>query len=307
MKEDYTIILYYKYTPVENPEHLAMWHRGICGAFGFKGRILIAKEGINGTLEGTTTNVEKYMEALRGLSLSRDTRGMGNFRHIDFKRSVGTGTAFPKMKIKVKSEIVSVGLGVEDVNPNAVTGKHLPAKELKKWYEKGEEFYVVDMRNDYEYKVGHFKNSVNPGLENSRDLPKALPKLDHLKDKKVLTVCTGGIRCEKMSGYLLKKGFKDVYQLDGGMHSYMEKFPGKDFLGTLYTFDNRVVMDFGGEREVIAKCDKCSETSERYVNCADPLCHKHIICCEKCSESNGEVFCSESCKEKILEKRLITK
>ena len=288
---------------MENPEHLAMWHRGICNALGFKGRILIAKEGINGTLEGKTADTEKYMEALRRLSLSRDTRGMGNFRDIKFKTSVGTGNAFPKMKIKVRDEIVSVKLD-EDVNPNVVTGKHLPPHELKKWYEKGEDFVVVDMRNDYEFKVGHFKDSINPNLENSRDLPKAIQKLEHLKDKKVLTVCTGGIRCEKMSGYLVKKGFKDVYQLDGGMHSYMEKYPGEDFKGTLYTFDNRIVMDFGGDREIIGKCEKCGEKSERYSNCADPICHKHIICCEKCSEENGEVFCSEACKVKMLNSKV---
>lgn len=296
-KTENQVILFYKYTPVENPEHLAMWNRGICKALGFKGRILIAKEGINGTLEGEKAKTEIYMEALKGLSLSRDTRGMGNFRDIKFKTSPGTGEAFPKMKIKVRDEIVAVKLGEEDVNPNVMTGKHLRPEELRKWYENNEDFVVVDMRNGYEFKVGHFKNSIDPEMDNSRDLPKVLPKIEHLKDKKVLTVCTGGVRCEKMSGFLVKKGFKDVYQLDGGMHSYMEKFPGKDFLGSLYTFDNRVVMDFGGDREIVGKCDKCGEKTENYVNCKNDLCHKHLLLCDSCVEKGG-VFCGQECASK---------
>lgn len=298
MEKEYTILLYYKYTPVENPENLAMWHRGICAGLGFKGRIIIAKEGINCTLEGETDKVNFYIESLQKLGVSPDTRGMGSFRNVQFKTSPGNGSSFPKMKIKVRDEIVSVRLGEDDVNPNTVTGKHLPPKELKKWFNKNEEFYIVDMRNSYEYKVGHFKNSIDPEMENSRDLPKILPKIEHLKDKKVLTVCTGGVRCEKMSGYLVKKGFKDVYQLDGGMHSFMEKFPGEDFLGTLYTFDNRVVMDFGGEREVIGKCDKCESKTENYVNCKNDICHRHMLICDKCEEEGG-IFCSTECREKI--------
>ncbi len=296
MKEEYTVLLFYKYAPIPNPEALAAWNRGICAAFGFKGRIIVAEEGINATLEGKPEDIEKYKEAISKIGSSPDTRHMGNLRGIHFKTSPGTGEAFPKLKVKVKKEIVSLRLGEDDVNPNALTGRHLPADELKKWYEKGEEFYIVDMRNSYEYKVGHFKNSIDPGMENSRDLPQIVEKIENLKDKKVLTVCTGGVRCEKMSGYLLKKGFKDVYQLDGGMHTYMEKYPGEDFLGTLYTFDNRVVMDFGGNREIISKCDKCGKASENYVNCANELCHKHLVVCPDCSEEGGYAFCSETCK-----------
>ncbi len=296
--KDFVVLLFYKYTPIEHPEHLAMWHRGFCVAKGFKGRIIIAKEGINCTLEGRVEDVNQYIETLTKLHISPDTRGMGCFKDVKFKTSAGTGEAFPKLKIKVRDEIVSVRLGDEDVNPNVITGKHLSPDELKKWYEKNEDFVVVDMRNSYEFKVGHFKNSIDPGLENSRDLPKIVEKIEHLKDKKVLTVCTGGVRCEKMSGYLVKKGFKDVYQLDGGMHCYMEKFPGEDFKGALYTFDNRVVMDFGGDREIVGMCDKCGVQTERYINCQNPVCHKHMLVCESCIEKGG-MFCGEECMQKI--------
>lgn len=150
------------------------------------------------------------------------------------------------------------------------------------------------MRNDYEFKVGHFKNSVNPLMTNFRDLPKVLSESEQLQKikkasgegKKVLTVCTGGIRCEKASGYIMQKGFKNVYQLHGGMHKFMEQFPGEDFLGSLYVFDNRETTDFatekGIERSVVGKCDVCQATTEKYTNCANIECHLKMLCCESC-------------------------
>jgi len=152
------------------------------------------------------------------------------------------------------------------------------------------------MRNSYEFASGHFKNSIDPELENSRDLPTALNKLTPLKEKTVLTVCTGGVRCEKMSAYLLNKGFENVYQLDGGMHSYMEKYPGQDFLGTLYTFDQRLTMDFGGPREIIGTCKLCSKKTEQYVNCKNNLCHLHFLACESCAPQL-DVACGDACEE----------
>jgi len=125
-----------------------------------------------------------------------------------------------------------------------------------------------------------------------------MPKLEPLKEKKVVTVCTGGIRCEKMSAYLLSHGFKDVYQLENGIHTYMEKYPGKDFLGTLYTFDQRVVMDFGGkDREVIGQCGRCGVKTERYLNCGNLDCHAHFLVCKVCAPSEDNAFCSEECAE----------
>jgi UPF0176 protein len=297
----YRILLYYKYTKVEDPEALLAWHKGVCEALDFKGRIIIAKEGINGTLEGTVENTEKYMKMLRNLSSDSKTKGMGKFADIQFKESEGTGSAFPKMKIKIRNEIVSLHLGEDDVDPNKITGKHLSPDELKKWYENNEDFVVLDMRNDYEFAVGRFKNSINPPIENFREVPKHLDDIAKFKDKKVLTVCTGGVRCEKASGYLLKKGFKDVYQLHGGMHKYMEKYPGQDFLGTLYTFDGRIVMDFGGEREIVGECYFCKNKSERYENCARSECNRRFIRCGACAEREEKEWCSDSCRHaKIL-------
>jgi UPF0176 protein len=300
MESEYKILLYYKYVHIENPEALLAWHRAVCDILGFKGRIIIAKEGINGTIEGTVENTERYKEMLRSIGKDPVTKMMGKFSDIQFKESAGTGDAFPKMKIKVRKEIVSLHLGEDDVDPNEMTGTHLPPEGLKQWYEKGEDFVVIDMRNDYEFAVGRFKNSINPSLENFRDLPKQLEQIESLKDKKVVTVCTGGVRCEKASGYLKKKGFNEVYQLHGGMHKYMEKYPGEDFLGTLYTFDNRVTMDFGGEREVVGECFSCKGKTERCENCANPSCNKRLICCDTCVSNDVKPWCSEACRNATI-------
>jgi UPF0176 protein len=227
------------------------------------------------------------------------------FTNTHIKKSIGTGEAFPKLSVKVRPEIVSLHLE-EDINPNQITGKHLPPEELKKWYEEGKEFYVIDMRNDYEFNVGRFKDSVLMPVQNFRDIPKALSYIENLKDKTVVPVCTGGVRCEKASGLLVREGFKDVYQLDGGIVTYMEKFPAQEFEGTLYVFDRRITMDFdainnlGDKHVVVGECGKCGDKTERYVNCKNPMCNKHFLCCESCSEEDGQSFCGEECREKIL-------
>jgi UPF0176 protein len=292
MNEDlYTIVLFYKYTGIEDPDKLKMDQIDLCQRFGLKGRVIIAKEGINATLEGTTINIENYLTEFLTDKRFSDT-------HI--KKSKGNGEAFPRLSIKVREEIVTLGLR-EDINPNKVTGKKLKPNELKNWYESGKEFYVIDMRNDYEWKVGKFKNSIQMPIQNFREIPDNISHIENLKDKTVLPVCTGGVRCEKASGLLIREGFKDVYQLDGGICSYLEKYPGKDFEGSLYVFDSRITMEFDskGKHKVIAKCDKCETECERYVNCKNPKCNKHIICCNDCSEGDGRSFCSQICKEQV--------
>ncbi len=266
----------------------------LCKALGLKGRIIVASEGINGTVEGTVENTEKYIE-----EMVKDSR----FANMNWKKSVGDGNSFPRLSVKTRKEIVSLhledGAGVCDIDPNVTTGKHLKAEELHEWIKSGREFYIVDMRNAYEFKVGHFENSILPPMENFRDLPKVVKQIEHLKNKTVLTVCTGGVRCEKASGFLITQGFTDVYQLENGIVTYMEKYPNEDFKGKLYVFDNRVAMGFytdDPKHEVIGKCDSCGETSENYVNCANPVCHRHFIACANCLEDGGgQAFCPGGC------------
>ena len=264
--------------------------RELCARLGLKGRIIVAKEGINGTVEGFKGDTERYITEIK-----KDPR----FTDMHWKRSEGTGKAFPKLSVKARKEIVSLHLGVCDIDPNQITGVHLKAEELHEWIKTGKEFYIVDMRNAYEHKVGRFENSICPPIENFRDLPKVVKQIAHLKNKTILTVCTGGVRCEKASGFLITQGFTDVYQLDGGIVSYMERYPNEDFKGKLYVFDGRIVQGFftdDPKHEVVGKCDNCGEKSEKYVNCDNPVCHRHFINCEKCLEKNsGKSFCPGGC------------
>ncbi len=296
MQEQTEIIIFYKYTPIKDPVGLMEWMRALCTKLDIKGRILIAKEGINGTGEGTKENLTEFERSMHAQDGSAGT--YADFSDVWFKHSPGTGDAFPKLKIKVRNEIVTLGLGKEgDVNPNEVTGVHLKPKELKQWIEAGEDFAVIDMRNDYEFQVGHFKGSINPKMENFRDLAKVAPELEPLKKKKVLTVCTYGVRCEKASGYLKTQGFEDVYQLDGGIGTYMKAYPGEDFLGSLYVFDGRITERFTDQYEVVGKCHACGEQSEHYGNCAVHDCHKKLIICESCENTGEMIFCSPACQE----------
>ncbi len=293
MTSPYQILLYYKYTDVSDPQALMHSQKTLCTKLGMKGRIIVAYEGINGTIEGTRSACKEYMEIMKA-----DPR----FTDIHWKISDGTpdGSAFPRLSVKVRKEIVSLHLAddSEDINPNEITGTHLTPEELRAWYEEGKEFHIVDMRNDYELRSGKFEGTIFPELNNFRDLKKNLSKIGHLKNKPVLTVCTGGVRCEKASGLLVREGFENVYQLDGGIVSYMEKYPGKDFKGSLYVFDKRVTMHFEDPdiHEIIGRCQKCDTPSEQYVNCANLMCHDHFICCKNCLEKNGSAFCNMRCK-----------
>ena len=290
MEQKYQIILFYKYIHIAEPETEMKKQKELCEKFGLLGRIIVASEGINATLEGTVENTEKYI-----IEMMQDKR----FVNVHWKRSEGNGKSFPKLSVKVRKEIVSLNLGTCDINPNEITGVHLKPEELHSWIKNGREFYIVDMRNAYEHKVGHFENSILPPIENFRDLPKVVQQIAHLKNKTVLTVCTGGVRCEKASGFLITQGFTDVYQLDGGIVSYMEKYPNEDFKGKFYLFDGRVTMGFytdDTKHEIIGKCDSCGAQTEHYENCANPVCHRHFMACESCvSKGGGSIFCPGGC------------
>ncbi|MCX6781332.1 MAG: rhodanese-related sulfurtransferase [Candidatus Magasanikbacteria bacterium] len=284
MPDSYQILLYYKYTKIEDPTALMQSQREICTRLGFKGRILIAEEGINGTLEGETAATEAYVAALLS-----DPR----FSDIHIKRSVGTGSAFNKMSIKVRQEIVGTHFPAE-IDPRAQTSEHITAEQLHELlHNSDEKVTIIDMRNDYEFKIGHFENSILPSLENSRDLALTVKELKPLKNEKIITVCTGGVRCEKMSAYLLREGFTNVSQLYGGIVTYMEKFPNKDFKGKLYVFDNRISMGFetdSPDHQIITNCEHCNVVSDHYINCTDMRCHKQIISCVDCVAS-GKTVC----------------
>lgn len=287
MSMKYTILLFYKYIEINNPEELRDKQRKLCERLNLKGRILIAHEGINGTLEGITTDTEKYIQ-----ELEKDKR----FKNINWKKSEGNGSAFPKLKIKVRPEIVTTGIINKDFGPlKNITGKYLKAEDLKKWYEEGREFYVVDMRNDYEFEIGRFKNSIWPkGLGHFRDVPNAIKSITNLKDKTVVTVCTGGVRCETASGLLMKYGFKDVYQLENGIVTFMEKFPNTYFEGKLLVFDGRETMGFNldsKDYKSVGLCRNCQSPSENLVNYwISKEEDAYGIICENCIQNKKILF-----------------
>ena len=290
MAEKYQVLLYYKYINVDYPELLKNQQTELCQKLNLKGRIIIAKEGINGTLEGTVKDSEKYIKAL-----IKDKR----FKDISFKKSLGFGNAFPKLSIKIRPEIVAARL--PEVNPAEITGKYISADQLHEWFEEGKEFYTVDMRNDYEYASGYFEKSIFSGLHNFYDLPSVLPQLENLKNKTIVTVCTGGVRCEKASGFLVLNGFKDVYQLKDGIQTYMEKYPNSYFKGKLYVFDNRLTVGFNTDdpsHKIVGKCYHCNTPSDSYTNCEYDICHYHYICCKNCCDKETNLtFCKPQCKE----------
>ncbi len=290
----YQILLFYKYVHIDDPDLLMSEQRSLMQKYNLKGRNIVASEGINFTVEGLVDDTENYLKEFLSDPRFKDT-------HI--KRSVGTGEAFPKLSIKVRPEIVRLGLDPScDIDPNKLTGVHLKPEELHEWLHGDKEFYIIDMRNAYEHVFGQFEGSICPPMDNFRDLPKFLESIAHLKDKTVLTVCTGGVRCEKASGYLLDNGFTDVYQLDGGIVSYMEKYPNENFIGKLYVFDNRIAMGFytdDPKHQVIGKCVVCGVPSERLTNCSDIDCHRQLIACSECENKLAKQFlCPQGCKEK---------
>lgn len=287
----FKVILFYKYVHIPDPQGLAFRQRTLCQDFSLKGRILVSEEGINATLEGLSENIDKYCRIFLEDPL---------FADIKIKISDGAGDSFPKLSVKVRNEIVASHL--PNIDPRIRTGKYLTVEELHQWFESGKEFYIVDMRNDYETQAGHFQNSILSKMANFRYLPEFVESIRHLKDKTILTVCTGGVRCEKASAFLIENGFSGVYQLKDGIVTYMEKYPNQHFKGKLYVFDKRVLVGFNTEsveHEVIGRCAKCGVLSESYVNCAYDECHLHFICCDNCLE-NGKAFCQTQCMEKVL-------
>ena len=273
------VILFYKFINIKDPQALARDHREMCDNLGLRGRMIIAEEGVNATFEGKKENIEKYKEFLK-----KDER----FADVVVKESAGTGKAFPKLKIKVRDEIVKLGVGKIDVEKE--TADALTADELERMYKNNEDFVVLDLRNDYEIAGGKFEKTIDPGLTNFRDLPEKLDKIKEIKDKKVVAVCTGGIRCEKATCLLKKEGFKNIYQLKDGIHTYMQKYPGRNFKGTLFVFDNRLTTDVTENKDkiIIGKCVFCSCACESYYSDDTTRPSRKVVCCDECFSKNRQ-------------------
>ena len=279
---------FYKYCFIDNPEGLRNKLYSDLIEQDILGRIYVSKEGINAQISIPEHNVEDFKSYIHSIDV---------FSDIKFKHAVEEGTSFLKLKILVRDEIVAYKVPEESYDMNK-TGVHLKPVDFNSSI-KEKDAIVVDMRNYYESEVGRFKNAIIPDAHFSKELlPKVAEVLEGKEDKKVHLYCTGGIRCEKASSYLIKKGFKEVYQLEGGIIQYAHDMKENDlkseFIGKNFVFDDRM-----GERvtnDIIGKCHQCKTPSDNHKNCKNDACHLLFIQCDKCAEKYNDC-CSNACNE----------
>jgi UPF0176 protein len=289
------ILLYYKFTPIADPAAITLWQKTLCESLHLKGRILVSPHGLNGTVGGDIDELKEYIKA---------TKQYEGFKDMAFKWSDGSRDDFPRLSVKARKEIVGFKAPDEvKVGKNGVIGggKHLKPKQVHELVEKyGDDVVFFDGRNAHEAKIGRFKNAVVPDTNTSRDFIPELEsgKYDELKDKKVITYCTGGIRCEILSSLMKNRGFNDVYQIDGGIVKYGETY-GDDGLweGSLRVFDDRMTINFSDKSKTIGECTHCAKKTSNFENCAFANCNDLVLICEECKQTPELLFHTIECKE----------
>ena len=223
----------YKFEPLENLDSLIPEFQNKCDELGLKGSVYLSPNGINFSIAGTEENIYTYIKFME-----EDSR----FRDIPLKKTFSETQPFRRMKVRLKKEIIS--LGRDDINPRELTGDYISPRELFEMYETKEDVIVLDTRNEYETRVGLFENAVDLQLDTFRDFPSAIETLpEEYKDKQIVMYCTGGIRCEKASAVMMKAGFSDVKQLEGGVLDYFKETGGAYWNGDCFVFDERVALD----------------------------------------------------------------
>ena len=285
------IVLFYVFTPLPDPEAVRLWQHTLAESLGLKGRVIISEHGINATLGGDIGEVKAYVRA---------TKSYEPFRGADIKWSNGQGDDFPRLSVKVRPELVTFGTDDEiTVTADGVQGggTHLKPGALHKLMdERGDEVVFFDGRNAMEAQIGKFRDAIVPDTETTRDFIAEIEsgKYDDLKDKPVVTYCTGGIRCEVLSVLMRNRGFNEVYQLDGGIVRYGETFGNSGYWdGSLYVFDKRMHVEFGAGAESIGRCVACGESTPEFVNCADLACRKLYLRCAECTAAGRQPRCTE--------------
>lgn len=291
------ILLYYKFTPLSDPEAVTLWQKTLTTSLNLRGRILVSKHGLNGTVGGEIEDLKAYVKT---------TKQYPGFKDIVFKWSDGSREDFPRMSVRNRRELVGFKNSDDefDVDENGVvgSGRHLKPREVHELIEKyGNDVVFFDGRNAHEAKIGKFKDAIVPNTNTSRDFIDELEsdKYDDIKDKKVVTYCTGGVRCEVISAMMKKRGFKDVYQIDGGIVKYGEAY-GDDGLweGSLRVFDNRMTVDFSDHAKTIGECTHCGAKTSNFENCAYANCNELVLICEACKQTPDLLFHTNDCREK---------
>jgi UPF0176 protein len=290
--EPHKVILFYRFARLDDPDAIHLWQRELCEGLGLKGRIILSVHGINGTLGGEMTALTKYI---------RRTKEYPGFKGTDFKWSEGTGQEFPRLRIRVRDELVAFGApGELEVDERGVVGggMRLTPHGVHALVEKrGDDVVFFDARNAFEARIGRFKGAVVPDVETTRDFVGEFEsgKYDHLKDRPIVTYCTGGIRCEVLTSVMRNRGFTEVYQLRGGIVNYGEQFADEGLWeGSLYLFDARMNREFSDASQVLGACERCEKPTSRYYNCANLACRKLILLCDACEEDNLSTNCQAS-------------
>ena len=282
MHEAWPVILFYKYVSIEEPPRFVAEQRELCVALGLKGRVLIAHEGINGTLAGPPQAIDRYVAALHA-----DPR----FSDVAVKVSHGDPGTFPKLVVKVRREIVALGL--EGIAPER--RNQLSPADWKQMMEEDPDGVLLDVRNRFESDAGKFESAVVCEIEHFRELPAYVSQLERLKDKKILMYCTGGIRCEKASALLRSRGFKDVFQLQGGIVNYQEQFGNEHWQGECFVFDQRMTVRVNEGLVQIGRCAHTDRPTSRFVNCLHDPCHKLFILSQEAERENPDYRLCPEC------------
>lgn len=283
----YDVILYYHFHAIEDVERFCVDHKKKCLERNLLGRVYIAREGINGTLAGTPQDIAGYKDYLKALP---------GFEGTEFKDDRSEFIPFRKLTVKVRPELVTLK-AKEDIDLTREKGKRLTPGEWRRTLETDEACVVIDTRNRYEWAIGHFEGALLPDVENFYDFPKWIEEAGIARDQKILMYCTGGIRCEKFSVLMEKRGYNEVYQLHGGIVQYGKEEGGAHFKGKCFVFDDRLAVPIGRDcAGPIARCVVTGAPCDTYINCANPDCNKLFICSQEGARSLRGC-CSQACMD----------
>lgn len=289
--KNYYVLAYYKFTKIDDPHELVRLHKKFFKDRDVSARIYISEEGINGQMSAAKEDANAYMEWLRSFE---------PFKNLEIKIHHSTENVFPRITVKYRKQIVAFD---REVNID-LTAPHLSATEWDAMMKEEQNKVLIDVRNDYEWKIGHFKGSDLPDCDTFRNFPAYTERLKERIDPKETTVmmcCTGGIRCELYSAYLKEQGFEKVYQLDGGIIKYGMETKDNQWQGKLFVFDDRMAVPINPNSDVdecgvIAECHFCQTAEDTYYNCANMDCNELFISCKNCIKTTKGCCCKE-CSE----------
>lgn len=283
------IVLFYVFTPLADPEAVRLWQHALAERYGLTGRVIVSSQGINATVGGDVWDLKQYAKV---------TRSYAPFRGADITWSDGAGNDFPRLSVKVRPELVTFKAPDDIVvTESGVQGGGVPLAPdalHSLVAERGDDVVLFDGRNAMEAEIGRFRDAVVPDVGTTRDFLDELDsgRFDHLKDKAVVTYCTGGIRCEVLSVLMRNRGFQEVYQLEGGIVKYGEAFGNSGLWeGSLYVFDNRMHVEFDENAESLGRCTLCGERTPVFVNCTVESCREQFLECEGCAAASDDHPC----------------